>query len=145
MPAEFYLNLTERVVFSFGWGTLAFADVVSYRKRLLLNKDFSKSFTQIADISLVTKAEITGDQMLALATDNPFALESRRAIVAITSLQFGLSRMFHSYSHSETLAVVRNLAEAADWVRVPREIAHQAFREFVASPGLQPPPGQAEV
>ena len=97
MPAEFYIDVPRRMVFSRGTGILTLADATAHMDGLLAHPDFCPEFHQLLDFSQVREIILTGDEIRSLAERNIFSPRSRRAFVISTDLHFGLARMFGAY------------------------------------------------
>jgi len=97
MPADYYIDVPRRLVFSRGTGVLTFADCRSHMERLLRDPGFRPEFNQLIDFRDVTDVVISAEEIVLLAARNVFSPESRRAFVVTNDLQFGLARMFRSY------------------------------------------------
>lgn len=130
MAADFIIKTEHQVVFSYGWGTLTFEDVIDHRTRLLKDARFSPAFSQIVDFSKLTTIELSSPDIEQLARKPVFAPESRRAFFASSDLLYGLSRIFQAYSKTQNVAVFRGLKEALGWIDVPIEVANGAFLEL---------------
>jgi hypothetical protein len=136
MPGDFTINTDHKVVFSFGWNTLTFADIINHRTGLSKDARFCREFRQIVDLTSATRLELSNDEIMLLAKQPVFAAESRRAIVADSSLRYGLARVFEAYSDAQTIGTFHGLDEAAQWVGVPIEVASKSFKELRSKHGL---------
>jgi len=130
MAADFIIKTEHQVVFSYGWGTLTFGDVIDHRTRLSKDARFSPAFRQIVHLSNLTAIELSSPEIEELAKKPVFAPESRRALFASSDLLYGLSRIFQAYSKTQNVAVFRGLNEALNWIDVPIEVANGAFLEL---------------
>lgn len=71
------------------------------------------------DVTHVTDAQLTSEDIRRLAQTTVFSPDSRRAILVSNDLQFGLSRMFAIIRETfgeKGIRVFRNLDDALDWV-----------------------------
>ena len=130
MPADFIINADHKVVFSFGWGTMTYQDIISHRERLWKDARFRPEFSQILHFAHVTTMALSHNEIVALARQLVFDSRSRRAMVATTGLHYGLSRVFLAYTQSQTVRVFRDLNEAIEWIGISTEVADAAFGEF---------------
>ena len=133
MPADFYIDVPRRMVFSHGDGVLRFADFRGHMERLLRHPDFRPEFNQLLDFRKVTDVEISTEEIVLLAARNIFSPKSRRAFVVANDLQHGLVRMFASYRENAGESGIRlfremnlalewlGLAEGADTKKFPKE------------------------
>lgn len=104
---------------STGSGVLTLADLLAHQEKLLADPDFSADFSQLWDLTHVTKVELTTEELRRLAARSIFSSASRRAILATSDLVFGLSRMFEIFREilgEKGIRVFRNLDDALDWV-----------------------------
>jgi hypothetical protein len=136
MAADFVINTDHKMVFSFGWGRLTISDVNQHRTRLLLDTRYCRDFAQIISLADVTEMALSNSEINSLAKQGLFAPESRRAMVAPSDLQFGLSRVFDSYTAGQSIRIFRELKDAVAWVGVPLEIAERVFEGFRSAHGL---------
>jgi len=130
MAAEFIINTEHETVLSYAWGVLTLADIKDHRIRLLQHTGYNAKFRQIIHLADAESIELTSKQIYSLAQEPLFSSQSRRAIVAAPLLHFGLSRIFHAYSDSQTVHVFRQLGEAAGWVYLPEKVAEKSFEEI---------------
>ncbi len=126
MPADFLIDEEQQMVFSYGWGTLSFADVKDHRTRLFADPKYNSRFRQVANLLDVTEMNFTSDQIWTLAIETVLSPWSPRAIVA-PQKHFGLARMFHGHSERQNILVFRELEKAVEWVKIPFDAAVKAF------------------
>lgn len=133
MPADYRINEPHRVVFSYGWGTLTFDDIIGHRARLAKDSRFHPDFRQIVDFNF-SKIDLSTMEIAQLAKPHNFAPDARRAFIVTSALQHGLTRMFLAFgeAHHEArnFQICRSLDEAIAWVDVPPEVATKAFEEL---------------
>jgi hypothetical protein len=120
MSAEYRIDKKSRLVLSTGSGVFTMADALAaHQDKLLHDPDFAPDFCQLWDLSLVTEAQLTSDDLRRLARRSVFSPDSRRAVLVSSDLAFGLSRMFVIFRQmlGETgIRVFRDRGEALDWV-----------------------------
>ena len=123
MPGSYVIDVERRIVFSRGWGVLLDAELIDHARTLRADRRFDPLFQQIADFSDVRELRVTSAGVRAVAENNPFERDARRAIVVASDAAFGLSRMFELYtgSHPDQFRIFRTLAEAAQWIGLERE------------------------
>jgi hypothetical protein len=136
MATDFIINTNQKVVLSFGWDTLTFADIINHRTRLSEDTRFCRDFGQIIDFTCVTEMKLSNYEIRSLAQQQVFAPESRRALVAASKPHYGLGRMFQAYSETQNISIFQGLHDAVAWVGVPVEVANTAFSEFRSTHGL---------
>jgi hypothetical protein len=94
-------------------------DALAHQEKLLKDPDFDPSFSQLWDLTQITKWEITAADTRRLAQRTIFSSDSRRACVAISDVAFGYARMFEMLRENagETgIEIFRDLDGALDWV-----------------------------
>ena len=119
MPASYKVDKERRLVMSCGSGALTREDILGHQERLSKDPDFDPDFSQLADVTQVTKVELSTQDMQTISQRHLFSRHSRRAILVKNDLQFGLARMIEVYRESvdETgLRVFRDINEALEWV-----------------------------
>lgn len=130
MPADFYIDVPRRTVFSRGTGVLSFDDVRDHMNRLLRHPDFRKEFNQLLDFRAVTDVPITASEIVLLAGVNVFSPKSQRAFVLANDLHHGLVRMFGSYREfaGETgIQLFREMKLALAWLGLTEESDPERF------------------
>jgi len=124
MPTFFKIYKERRLVMSIVSGVVTIADALAHRQNLRKHPDFDPSFSQLVDLSNVTKIELSREDVERFAEDTIFSLDSRRAAVATCDVTYGLARMFEMLRESKGeggLRIFRNLDEALDWVRAKND------------------------
>jgi len=121
MPASYFIDLTQRAVFSHAEGELTYADGEDHLRWLLADPGFEPSFSQLFNFQSVTSVRLTSEEIRKLAETNVFLPHTPRAFVVSTDLTFALSRMFDSYRRikgEEGIRIFRDLDEAVRWLGV---------------------------
>jgi len=119
MPAYFKIDKERRLVMSTWSGVVTRAEAFAHQENLRKHPDFDPSFSQLVDLSHVTRMEFTGEDVQRFALDTIFWPNSRRAILAPADLTFGLARMFEMLRDTvgeKGIRVFRNLDDALEWV-----------------------------
>jgi hypothetical protein len=119
MPWHFEVDRLRRVVQVRVHGTLCDQDLLDGDEALRNHPEFQPDFDQLIDMREAVGAKVTTDGIRALAHKPPlFSPESRRAIVVLTDLGFGMARMFELLREGKSgeIRVFRDLAEANDWL-----------------------------
>jgi hypothetical protein len=119
LPAFYMIDKERRVVMTTASGVFTLADALRHQDNLLQDPDFDASFSQIMDLTHVTRFDVEAGDLRKMAKRNVFSPESRRAIIVNTDLGYGYARMFELLreSHGETgVRVFRTLEEALEWV-----------------------------
>jgi hypothetical protein len=124
MPAEFYIDTRQGVVFSRATGVFGRAEAEDHIDRLLRHPDFRPGFNQLADFRQVTETVISGADIEELSRRTIFSARSRRAFVVATDLQYGFSRMFGTFREmggEPGIATFRDIGEALAWLSLAAE------------------------
>ncbi len=124
MPADFYIDVPRRMVFSYGSGMLRLADFRDHMERLLAHPDFRPEFSQLLDFRRAEGVVITTEEIVLLAARNVFSPKSKRAFVVSTDLHFGLVRMFGAYRENageQGIKLFREMKEALAWLALTEE------------------------
>lgn len=119
MPAFYKIDRENRLVMTTASGTVTLADALAHQEKLRRDPDFDPSFSQLLDVSFVTRLEITSEHVRLLAQSSSFSQNSRRAVLVSNDTAYGLARMFEMLRESAGdtgIEVFRSLEEALDWV-----------------------------
>jgi hypothetical protein len=119
MPAYFNIDKERRLVISTGSAVLTMAEAMAHQNNLRKHLDFDPSFSQLVDLSHVTRMEFTGEDVRRFARATIFSPNSRRAFLVPDDLTFGLARMFgilRDTAGEKGICVFRNLDDALEWV-----------------------------
>ncbi|SRR5258708_5756083 len=119
MPASYKIDKRQRLVISSGSGVLTRDDCEKHQQQLLNDPDFDPGFSQLSDFTQVTKVALTTQDIQQLAIATIFSPGARRAFLAGSEEQFGLSRMFEMIRETmgETgVRVFRSREEAMRWL-----------------------------
>ncbi len=133
MPADFYIDVPRRMVFTHGSGVLRLADLRDHMERLLRHPDFRPEFNQLLDFRLVTDVIITAEEIVLLAARNVFSPKSRRAFVVTSDLHFGLVRMFSAYRENageQGIKLFREMKAALAWLSLTEEADSNLFAKL---------------
>ena len=119
MPLFYKIDKERRLVLSSGSGPFSLADAKAHQQRLLNDRDFDPSFSQIVDFSQFTKFDLSANDIRQMAERSVFSAQSRRGIIVPNDFAFGLGRMFQilrDLAGEKGIRVCRTLEEALDWV-----------------------------
>jgi len=129
MPIDYLVDTEHRVVFTVALGAFSVGDAINHMDRLRADARFSPAFNQIADFDDVDEVLLSGLDVRTFAQQTVFSPVSRRALVVAKPIGYGLGRMFttlRELAGEPHLAIVRTLAEAADWTRIDLRVAEEA-------------------
>ena len=134
MPSDFMIDSARGVVFSKGWGVFTPEDYFDHLARLQSDPRFDPRFHQVVDCRAITVMALTSKQVAELADRTGFAVQSRRAFVVSTDLQYGLSRVFAAHREmggGQDVGVFRTMEDALAWLNLPTDLdpfAHSAAK-----------------
>jgi hypothetical protein len=119
MPAFYKIAKDRRLVLSTASGVLTLADVLAHQDQILADRDFNPGYSQLLDLTHVTKIDLSADDICKLAERHIFHPTSSRAILVTTDLGQGLARLFailREHAGEKRIRIFRNLDEALEWV-----------------------------
>jgi hypothetical protein len=131
MPAGYKIDKKHRLVLSAGWGVLTFADVLAHKERLLSDPDFDPDYGQILDFTRVTEMALAFDELVRFSEFEVFSPRSRRALVVLDDVTFGLARVYEMLRDRRGESGIRvclTVQEALTWV-LPSAGGYGAFRD----------------
>ena len=119
MAAYFRIDKERKLVMTTAAGVFTFVDGLAHQDRLMTDPDFDPSFSQLMDLTHVTKIEMGSEDVSRLAQRSVFAPDARRAILVNCDVVFGLAQKFVAFRESlgeKGLRVFRSIDEALSWV-----------------------------
>jgi hypothetical protein len=137
MPADYRIDPKNKRVWSSASGTLTHADLAGHMSRLSKDPQFDPSFSQLIDFRHITKIEVTTEQLIELTETSIFSAASRRALVTLGGVHFGLARMYESYRTAKgdhAIHVFLDFKEAIDWLDSGAAAGSDAVAEAKRSP-----------
>jgi len=124
MPLEYEIDSVRRIVFVRAFGTLISNEIFNYQQKVWSQPEMA-GYHEVVDMSDVSDLGPVSSEVLrylaemSAETDSTIGL-SKLAIVAPTSVLYGLGRMFQAYremnSNSKQIGVFRNREEAIAWI-----------------------------
>jgi len=117
MPFYYKIDKESRLVMSTGSSVLTVADSLAHQDELLKDPDFDPTFSQLMDLTHVTKLEHTSEDVRRVAQRSVFSPNSRRAILVTADVAFGVAREFEMLRETlgETgIRVFRELDDALE-------------------------------
>ena len=118
--ANFYeIDKERRLITSTASGVITLPEIWAHQEKLDKDPDFDPSFAQLLDVTQVTKLKLSSEDVRRVAESNTLSTNTRLAIVATSSLVYGMARMFQIFremKEEEKTRVFRDRAEALAWV-----------------------------
>jgi hypothetical protein len=122
MPVRHVIDLKHHLVITVGEGPVTIDEIKAHRDRLLCNPDFDPSFNELIDLTTMTKAEMSVNDLMDLARSSIFSPASQRAIVAVKPEVFGMGRVYEAvHAERSQIRVFYDRNEALTWLRVERD------------------------
>src|SRR5512140_2891860 len=121
MPLAYTIDANRRLIVVRAAGVLTEGDVTRVREHILRDPAFDPTYDQLFDASNVEDIALSKESMARLADTSILAPAVRRAFVAMTTLQYGMARMFTTMSEqrNHVTQVFRGLEEAEAWLAGP--------------------------
>src|SRR5262245_49861708 len=119
MPLTFVVDKAHGILRSQGTGVLTTSDLLQYFAETRAAPDYVPTMHRVMDLRGVTQLPSSEDiRSLATFARTKAPVETARmAIIASSDLAFGVSMMFKAFvGYGERLIVVRDEAEAVDWL-----------------------------
>ena len=119
MPVSYKIDKQRRLIITTCLEQVTLAEGLAHQDKLLKDPDFDPSFSQLMDCTRVNFSGFAGNDIRKLAERNVFSVQSRRAIVVSSNLDYGFGRMFEMLRESageNGIRIFRNLDEAVDWL-----------------------------
>ena len=119
MPIRYRIDVKQGIVITTADGIFTDTDLHEHQTGLKNDPDFQHGLNQLIDLQGITALELTGDGLRTVAGTDLWGKGSRRAIVALTDVSYGLSRMFQMLTNHDSgaeLKVFKDMAEARRWL-----------------------------
>jgi hypothetical protein len=118
MAWSYQIDLAGRRVLSTYSGVITDSDLAEHMEALSLEPDFCEDFDQLVEVSSDSLIEVTREGIRSNVDSHPFGSGSRRAIVVVTDVGFGMSRMFQILrdANPDEVGVFRSKEEALRWL-----------------------------
>jgi hypothetical protein len=118
--ANYYeIDKKRRLITSTASGVITLPEIWAHQEKLDKDPDFDSSFAQLLDVTQVTKLKLSSEDVRRVAESNTLSTNPRLAIVATSSLVYGMARMFQIFREmkgEEKTRVFRDRDEALAWV-----------------------------
>jgi hypothetical protein len=126
MPCTYTIYQDKRLVVTTASGVFTFAEAMAHEDKIYSDADFDPTFVHLIDATAITKTEITAAEISTLARRTGFSPKSRKALVANSTLLFGLARMFEAYLQlagtSESMSVFKERSGALQWLGIDGDV-----------------------
>jgi hypothetical protein len=121
MPAFYKIAKERRVVLSTASGVFALGDALAHQDQILADPEFDPRYSQLLDLTHVTKIELSTEDVRKLAERAVFWPTASRAILVTNELGHGLARLFKMLREDageKGIRIFRNLDDALEWIFV---------------------------
>jgi hypothetical protein len=116
MPVTYSIDRESRVVITLFSGIFTDADVWHLIDQLRKDPAYDRDFNEIIDCSAVTENRVTAATLGAVQSSS----KPRRAVVAPSNANYGVSRIFQTLQSKQKIEVFRTRAEAEQWLEIGR-------------------------
>ena len=118
MPVSYLIDARNRIVFSRAWGVLSDHEIIAHADTLKSDPNFDRGLRQVGSFLSVSAILLTSAAIRAVAQDNPFPRDARRAFAVPSDEAYGLARMFCLYMDADPkqFEIFRALEPAMEWV-----------------------------
>jgi hypothetical protein len=117
MPVTYTIDRESRVVYSLFSGVFTDADVWQLIDALRKNPEYDPDFDELIDCSAVTENRVTAATLGSVQSSSI----PRRAVVAPSNANYGVSRIFQALQSKQKIEVFRTLADAEQWLGIGQE------------------------
>ncbi len=125
MPSSYEIHREQHIVVVRFWGVLTGDEIDEFRRTLRADPAFDASLRYIIDMRGVTVLAYSSTRVRQAAVGQIFRGPQRRAIVALSDEQYGVSRMFATFAalEGELVHVYRTWEQAAEWLELTGALA----------------------
>ena len=118
MPLTYQIDKANKVLICDVSGSLSADDVRNLRIELRNDPEFAPDMSILFDMIDVTDFQISSSELEFLAGTTPMSKTSKRAYVTRTDGDYGMLRIFATYSDAEPdrFQVFRDIGEARKWL-----------------------------
>ncbi len=118
MPLTYQIDKANKVLICDVSGSLTADDVRNLHIELRNDPEFAPDLSLLFDMLDVTDFQISSSELQALAGETPMSKTSKRAYVTLTDFDFGMLRVFATYSDAEPdrFQVFHEIGEARKWL-----------------------------
>jgi len=124
MPMSYRIDTTKNVVHATASGVLTDDDVMSHRKKLTGDPEFSPQMAELSDIRQVTDFQVTPAGVRIMVASDVKMLAAggmhKLAIVADENVAYGMSRMYQTLGEPNirSVGVFRRYEDAEEWLGI---------------------------
>jgi len=118
MPASYKLYPGKKLIVVTYSGDLSLEDIMAIRQQGMADPEFDPDFDVIDDVSAVNTADIRYDELNLISGKSVANTGVKRALIAVTDFQKGMSNMYKvlSESHGHFFRVFDDVDKARDWI-----------------------------
>ena len=122
MPYAVVIDAELRLVVTKASGSVTLEDVAAHRAELMAHPAFLSDFAQVLDVR-GTGFLPAFDELRRLSVKDAFSMESRRAVLVDSTVQFGVARTYSGLRAGvgAGLQPFQSLADACEWIGVPMD------------------------
>ena len=118
MSLTYQIDKANKVLICDVSGSLTADDVRNFRMELRNDPEFAPDLSILFDMLDVTDFQISSSELQVLAGETPMSKMSKRAYVTPTDSDFGMLRIFATFSDAESdrFQIFRDIGEARKWL-----------------------------
>lgn len=118
MPADYAIDVEQRLVLTTFTGAVTLDDVMGLIARLRSDSRFEPTFSELVDLSGASAVHLGHAEFQRLGSLDPFSRDSKRAfLVPSQGAVFGVTRMFHILrNENPSIRIVHTIDEAKEWL-----------------------------
>jgi len=124
MPATYWIDVEKRLVLTRGWGVFTEQDLLGHFTMLAADPVFQPTFSQLADLRHVDRAEVSKPFIRRHALEHLFSSSARRALVVSSADHYELARIYAEFAQyaSQNVHVFRDMHDAEEWLGIETPI-----------------------
>ena len=124
MPATYWIDVARRLVLSRAWGVFTEQDLLGHFTTLAADPAFQSTFSQLADLRSVDRAELSKPYIRRHALEYLFSSSAQRAIVVSSADHYELARIYAEFAQyaSQNVHVFRDLHDAEEWLGLEAQV-----------------------
>ena len=128
MPATYEIDVARRLVLTRAWGVFTEQDLLGHFTRLGEDPAFRSTFSQLADLRDVERAELRKEVIRRHALEYLFDRHAQRAIVVSSAEHYELARIYADFAQyaPQNVRVFRDIHDAEEWLGLATPATHLA-------------------